>query len=192
MANDVRVRVSLDVTETPSLCNEVTDSLVEIFLTPGALYCTAVPSRVTTILGSCVAVCLWDARLRIGGVNHYLLPYQGDAAPSPRFGDAAIEQLLAEMLQLGCRAGALYAKVFGGAAVLGRATGGDPVGDQNVRVALEKLSRHGIPVIAQSTGGCAGMSIRLLTESGAVTVRRIATAAALDPAYRGQRWKRCG
>lgn len=154
--------------------SEATVVPVEVFLSPGTLYCAAAPSRVTTILGSCVALCLWDSRLRVGGINHYVLPYRCDARPSPRFGDTAIEQLLQEMAVLGCQNETLRAKLFGGAGVLGLATGGDPVGDQNVRVALAKLCQHGIPLIVRQTGGQSGMLIRLFTGSGDVMVRRVA------------------
>jgi chemotaxis protein CheD len=157
---------------TPSADAEAAPSLVEVFLPPGELHCTTVPSRVTTILGSCVAVCLWDARLRLGGINHYLLPYRHGAGPSLRFGDAAIETLLREMRRLGCRLGSLQARLFGGAAVLPLASAGDPVGDQNVRVALDELCRHGIPVMARNTGGQSGRLIRMFTGSGKVIVRR--------------------
>jgi chemotaxis protein CheD len=146
---------------------------IAIFLSPSTLYCAATPSRVTTILGSCVALCLWDPRLRLGGINHYLLPYRCGAPAGLRFGDTAIERLLEQMVRLGCQAERLQAKLFGGAAVLGLATGGDPVGDQNVRVALAKLCQHGIPLIARRTGGRSGLLIRLFTESGAVTVRPV-------------------
>lgn len=160
-----------------SAVGEARSDPVAIFLSPGTLHCAAVPSRVTTVLGSCVAVCLWDERLRLGGINHYLLPHHCAADPSLRFGDTAIERLLHEMQRLGCQPKSLQAKLFGGAAVLGLATGGDPVGDQNVRVALDKLCQHGIPVIARDTGGASGMLIRMLTESGTVTVRRVTTRA---------------
>jgi chemotaxis protein CheD len=162
---------------TPSGWAEATAGPVKVFLSPGTLYCAAEPSRVTTILGSCVSLCLWDSRLRVGGINHYLLPHRCDAGSGLRFGDIAIEQLLEEMRRLGCQAGSLRAKLFGGAAVLGLATGGDPVGDQNVRVALDKLSRYGIPMIARTTGGRSGMLIRLWTESGDVTVRHVVVGA---------------
>jgi len=162
---------------TPPPDVQPTPGLVEVFLAPGTLHCAAAPSRVTTILGSCVAVCLWDTRLRLGGINHYVLPYRRGIGPGTRFGDTAIEQLLAQMLRLGCRPESLQAKLFGGAAVLGLATGGDPVGDQNVRVALDKLSRHAIPMIARDTGGRLGRLIRLFTESGDVMVRRVAAGA---------------
>jgi chemotaxis protein CheD len=146
----------------------------EVFLTPGTLHCASVPSRVTTILGSCVAVCLWDRALRVGGMNHYVLPHRRDDSVSARFGDVAMEHLLGEMLMLGSRMPSLRAKVFGGAAVLPFATGGDPVGDRNVRVALSCLAKCGIPVIARRTGGRSGLLIRLFTDSGEVLVRRVA------------------
>jgi chemotaxis protein CheD len=166
---------------------------IEVFLAPGSLHCVAAPSRVTTILGSCVAVCLWDTRLRLCGMNHYLLPHHGGAEPSLRFGDTAIGRLLEAMARLGCQPGALQAKLFGGAAVLGLATGRDPVGDQNVRVALDMLRQCGIPLIARETGGVSGIRIRLSTESGDVMVWRVATpagdpVAACEPAALTQRW----
>jgi chemotaxis protein CheD len=150
---------------------------VDVFLPPGAVHCTSAPSRVTTILGSCVAVCLWDNVRLVGGMNHFILPYRGGNHPSPRFGDVAIARLVEEMRHLGCSLGSLRAKVFGGAAVLPIASGGDPVGDQNVRVALGLLHQHGIPVIARRTGGQTGLLIRLFTESGDVMLRRVAAAA---------------
>ena len=150
---------------------------VDVFLPPGVVHCTAVPSRVTTILGSCVAVCLWDKVRRVGGINHYILPYRRDDRPSSRFGDIAIAHLVDEMQQLGCSLGSVRAKIFGGAAVLPFASGGDPVGEQNVRVAIERLRAHGIPVVAQRTGGRSGLLIRLFTESGDVLVRRVAAVA---------------
>jgi chemotaxis protein CheD len=150
---------------------------VDVFLSPGVVHCTSVSSRVTTILGSCVAVCLWDKVRRVGGINHFILPYRRDDRPSARFGDIAIERLVQEMRQLGCNLGSMRAKVFGGAAVLPFASGGDPVGEQNVRVAIERLREHGIPVVAQRTGGRTGLVIRLFTESGDVLVRRVAAIA---------------
>jgi chemotaxis protein CheD len=154
---------------------------VEVFLAPGVVHCTSVPSRVTTILGSCVAVCLWDKVQRVGGINHFILPYRRQDRPSPRFGDVAIENLVEKMQRLGCNLDSMRAKVFGGAAVLPFASGGDPVGEQNIRMAMECLREHGIPVIAQRTGGRTGLLIRLFTESGDVLVRRVASNAVGTP-----------
>jgi chemotaxis receptor (MCP) glutamine deamidase CheD len=114
---------------TPPVVDVVALAPLEVFLSPGTLHCAAASSRVTTILGSCVAVCLWDSRQRLGGMNHFVLPRRrGDNAPSQRFGDVAIVTLVEQMLWLGCRIASLRAKLFGGAAVLPFAVGGDPVG----------------------------------------------------------------
>jgi chemotaxis protein CheD len=165
---------------TPPGGDELALAPLEVFLSPGTLHCAVAPSRVTTILGSCVAVCLWDNRERLGGMNHFVLPHRrGDDASSLRFGDVAILTLVEQMLRLGCRVASLRAKLFGGAAVLPFAAGGDPVGAQNVRLAVEKLRDHGIPVIARHTGGTSGLLIRLFTESGDVMVRRVAAGASV-------------
>lgn len=163
---------------TPRSDVEIALAPLEVFLAPGTLHCASAPSRVTTILGSCVAVCLWDRHKGLGGMNHFVLPYRrsGDDA-NLRFGDVAIATLVQQMLRLGCRTSSLRAKLFGGAAVLPFAAGGDPMGAQNVRVAVEKLRDHAIPVIARHTGGRSGLLIRLFTESGDVMVRRVAAGA---------------
>ena len=144
-----------------------------IFLPPGAICCPAEPAVVTTILGSCVAVCLWDQQRRIGGMNHFLLPRCGEAPPSPRYGDVAFSRLLAAMERLGCKPTNLRAKVFGGAAVLPFGMEADTVGAQNVSVALEALHAQGIPVLARRTGGQCGLFLRFHTALGRVMVREL-------------------
>jgi chemotaxis protein CheD len=151
-----------------------------IFLSSGTLFCAPTPSVIITVLGSCVAVCLWDAHEHVGGMNHYLLPRRMEELASPRFGDVAITQLVDGMTELGCRIGSLRAKVFGGAEVLPFGARGDTVGNQNVRIALEQLRRHGIPILTRCTGGRTGMLIRLYSETGDVAVRRVAAAHQAD------------
>ena len=72
------------------------------YLHPGQLFVSANSYAVTTILGSCVAVCLWDPVTQIGGINHFLLPtFSGEGIASPRFGNFAIKELLDQLAQLG-------------------------------------------------------------------------------------------
>ncbi|HEX6770065.1 MAG TPA: chemotaxis protein CheD, partial [Candidatus Binatia bacterium] len=72
------------------------------YLHPGQLFVAADSYAVTTILGSCVAVCLWDPVTRIGGINHFLLPtFSGQGIASPRFGNIAIKDLLDQLAELG-------------------------------------------------------------------------------------------
>jgi len=74
------------------------------FLQPGHLVIATEPMQVTTILGSCVAVCLFDTTKRIGGINHFMLPFaSGRSASSPRFGDVAMNELLNGLRNAGGR-----------------------------------------------------------------------------------------
>jgi chemotaxis receptor (MCP) glutamine deamidase CheD len=74
----------------------------KVYLLPGELHASAEQCQVTTILGSCVSVCLWDQKLRIGGMNHFLLPmWREGGGRSNRFGDLAVRELLERMLRLG-------------------------------------------------------------------------------------------
>ena len=145
-----------------------------IFLSPGTLFCAPMSSVITTVLGSCVAVCLWDGREHVGGMNHYVLPRRMEELASPHFGDVAIHQLVDGMTELGCRIGSLQAKIFGGAEVLPFGARGDTVGNQNVRIAFESLRRHCIPILTRCTGGHSGILIRLYSETGDVAVRSVA------------------
>jgi chemotaxis protein CheD len=149
-----------------------------LFLSPGTICCPTESAVVTTILGSCVAVCLFDRKRQVGGMNHFLLPRCRNAPPSPRYGDVAFSRLLEAMQRLGCEPGHLRAKVFGGAAVLPFGTQADTVGTQNVNVALELLRTHGIPVLARRTGGQSGLFLRFHTATGRVMVRELTSAVA--------------
>jgi chemotaxis protein CheD len=151
----------------------------KIFLTPGTLYCTDEPAVVTTVLGSCVAVCLWDGVKGVAGMNHYVLPHGQPGANGLRYGDVALTLLGEGMIRLGARIENLRAKVFGGAAVLPFGAAADTVGSKNVRVAIEWLKRHQIPVVARRTGGKNGLMIRLYARTGRVMVRKIPPGSSL-------------
>jgi chemotaxis protein CheD len=156
-------------------------SLPHVFLYPGTMYCTTRPSVVTTVLGSCIAVCLIDRLRQLSGINHFLLP-RGEGTSSLRHGGSAIAMLLEEMLRLGARREHIEAKVFGGAAVLPVSNSGDAVGAKNVTVALKCLRALDIEVVARRTGGKNGMLIRLFTGTGDVLVRRVASSTVEWPA----------
>jgi chemotaxis protein CheD len=149
--------------------------LPHVFLLPGGIHCATEPTLVTTVLGSCVAVCLLDRQRGLGGINHFLLPRGGGPA-NLRYGDASIDKLVEELVALGASRAALEAKLFGGAAVLHTHAPDLHVGIQNIDMALERLGAHGIPIIARRTGGTTGVAIRLFTKSGKVLVRQIASS----------------
>ena len=105
------------------------------------------------MLGSCVAVCLFDPALRAGGINHYLLPYwNGEGLASPKYANIALPKLLEKMLELGCRRQNLRAKLFGGGAVFQQIGGLFGVGERNIQFAEQYLADAGIPVVARDVG----------------------------------------
>lgn len=153
-------------------------ALPQVYLTPGKMHCTGEASVVSTVLGSCVSVCLYDPVRRISGINHFVLPASASSRRDLRHGDVAIDSLIAAMRKLRCRIEALEAKIFGGAAVLITSNPDDNVGTRNVSLAEARLAALGIPIVARRTGGKNGLAVRLFTESGEVLVKRVASPLA--------------
>ena len=144
------------------------------YLQPGQLLACLEPTTVTTILGSCVSVCLLDRRHGIGAINHYVLPrgYE-DHEQSVRCGPVAIARLIEEMRALGGGQGALQAKLFGGAWILAAPHRANHIGALNVQVARDELARAGIPIVAEDVGGDRGRKIVFHTESGIALVKKL-------------------
>lgn len=134
--------------------------------------------RLVTIgLGSCVAIAMHDARFRVAGLAHVLLPDPSmarDGSNPARFAATAVPLLLAEMQAMGAR-GAITAKIAGGAALFGSMLGavGGQVGARNVSAARAALTAAGIPLIGEEVGGNAGRSVSFDVNSGTLTVRSV-------------------
>ncbi len=154
----------------------------EITLHVGGVHASAEPTIIKTLLGSCVAVCLWDAQAGVGGMNHFLLPAAGAGATvedePTRFGAHAMDRLVGEMLKLGAAPSRFVVKVFGGASVLPIAGMSVSVPHANIEFVRGYLAREGLAVAATSVGGMLPRQVRFYTESGKVLVRRIVTPSA--------------
>jgi chemotaxis protein CheD len=148
-----------------------------VYLLPGELVAVGgeSPRTLTTILGSCVSVCLWDRRGRGGGMNHFLLPRRAADAPrSGRYGDSAVPLLVARLLALGAVRTDLRAKVFGGAHVLaGAPLGGRTLGGDNVQLALAALGEEGVQMVSEDVGGTRGRKLAFNTVDGTALVWRL-------------------
>ncbi|TBW37607.1 chemotaxis protein CheD [Siculibacillus lacustris] len=144
------------------------------FLLPGMMHCNRRRAEVSTVLGSCVAVCLTDRCRGISGINHFVLPTCDGDGTSLRYGDVSIARLVASMKRLCGTLETVEAKVFGGAEILAPlASPGIGVGARNVALALERLDQLGLPVVARRTGDVHGLLIRLHTDTGEVMVRPV-------------------
>lgn len=143
------------------------------YLHPGEMAAYATACTVTTILGSCVAACIYDLEAGIGGLTHHLLPRGPAAAPRPgRFGNLAVPRLVDRLVALGARPDALRAKLFGGACVLDVfRRSGRHLGAENVEIARAALSSLGIPVVAEDVEGRRGRRLLFQTRDGVALVR---------------------
>lgn len=153
----------------------------------GELYVAVEPAKIMTLLGSCVAICLWDSKLRIGGMNHYLLPHSADKKSKEilkcecikdyRYGCASTEALIQRLYFTGAKKGKIVAKVFGGGEVMYndglKKPLGKSIGTNNIALAEEFLKEAGIPVVAKDVGGTDARKIIFNTETGQVLVKKL-------------------
>lgn len=150
-------------------------------LLPAEYRVTADPIAIVTLLGSCVAACLFDPALGVGGMNHFMLP---DAHPSgtpnhadgsARYGAHAMELLINDLLKRGARRSRLQAKAFGGGNVL-RGFTSDPIGTRNARFVLDYLEAEGIPVLAHDLGDVHPRKVCFFPQTGRALVRHLPVA----------------
>ncbi len=142
---------------------------------------------IATLLGSCVAVCLWDPKLRLGGMNHFMLPTYEKSLTSDLdlllCGDYCMEALLNGMLVRGAQKIRLQAKAFGGGNVVATLTGMS-VGQRNADFAVDWLARESIPLVAADLEGAWSRKVILDPLTGHAYCRRGHTTRSIAEAER--------
>src|SRR5213594_2032606 len=147
----------------------------------GEVLASREPTILKTLLGSCVAVCLWDPESRVGGMNHFLLPHSLSGGGEPaRFGVHAMDLLICEMLKAGADRRRLRAKIFGGAHVLSLPEDEDSVPSQNITFAIDFVRNDGFKLTGEDLGGYQPRRVHFQTDTGRAFVQRIASAASLS------------
>ncbi|WP_431273512.1 chemoreceptor glutamine deamidase CheD [Variovorax ureilyticus] len=146
-------------------------------LLPSEYYVTTTDTVLTTVLGSCVSACLVDIDNGVAGMNHFMLPDDGDASArdqteSMRYGAYAMDVLIRELLRAGARRERLQAKVFGGGAVLANMTTLN-IGDRNADFVLRYLRAERIAVAAQDLRGPYARRVCFMPSSGKAVVRKL-------------------
>jgi len=128
-------------------------------------------------LGSCIGIALYDPELRMGSLAHTLLPtsHEGNLPPvkSAKFTDLAINYMVEELVKSGCAKERLVAKLAGGASMFDsqyRSFRGD-IGQRNVDSAKKTLAVHGIPLLAEDTGGDYGRTVEFHVSSGLMLIK---------------------
>ena len=144
-------------------------SLPKHLLYPADIFVDKDPHIVSTILGSCVSVCLYDPVLKLGSINHFVLPqWNGHDLATMKYGNLAIIRILEELLLLGCKYENIVAKMFGGAEVLTGTPTNFHIGRRNVQIALDILNEFKIPILFSNVGGNRGRKINFNTLTGEV------------------------
>lgn len=126
-------------------------------------------AQISTILGSCVAACLWDPHAGVGGMNHFLLPFGSEASVggSLRYGVHSMETLINSLLGAGAKRSDLKAKLFGGATM--SANLGN-IGRENARFAREFLKNEDIPCVAADLEGIYARRVQFRPTTGQARV----------------------
>lgn len=142
---------------------------------PGEYFVADENMVIMTVLGSCIAACLWDSRSRIGGMNHFMLPDGDLADASGRYGSYAMELLINEMLKMGARRETLQAKIFGGAQVMHNFTTMN-VGERNTNFVLNYLHTERIPIVSEDVLDIYPRKVVFFPVTGKAMVKRLAHA----------------
>lgn len=139
---------------------------------PAELFVSRNPIEITTILGTCVSVCLFDPIKVIGGINHYMLPSRnGNEKASLKYGDVSIDVLIKKMVGLGANENSIVAKVFGGLEVSDSIF---RIGSRNIELATQMLKARNIKIINMDVGGKKSRKIRFSSWNHEVVVEFLA------------------
>ncbi len=136
---------------------------------------------ISTVLGSCVSVALFDPVKKQGGMNHFLLPRYGNGEVTEksliqqefRYGLYAMEILINSLMKMGSRKNSLIAKVFGGSEMFEISSRVTNVGKQNREFALLYLENENIPVISSDLGGPLGRKILFFPKTGKILLKKL-------------------
>lgn len=131
------------------------------------------PEVLETLLGSCVAIMLYDTGKRIGGMAHSVLPETRDknVRDPGKYVNTAIPALITKMTIAGARTNKLIAKLAGGAAMF-KTDNSLNVGAKNVEMAKKLLKQYGIPLKGEDTGGNRSRVVKFYLRDGKVEIRR--------------------
>jgi chemotaxis protein CheD len=148
-------------------------------LLPGEYFVSGDDIVLSTVLGSCVAACIWDRTARVGGMNHFMLPGEARTGRGSdpiglagRYGVFAMEQLINELIKRGGRKSNLEAKVFGGGAVIKSFTALN-VGQNNADFVLDFLRVEGIRVASQDLLDVVARRVAFFPTSGRALCRKL-------------------
>ena len=152
-----------------------------VIIHPGEYYTSKEDEYIGTLLGSCVSICLYDEKNKIGGMNHFMLPGKIStndifADDNAKYGIAAINSLISEIVSKGAARKNLTSKIFGGGNIikfLNFSGKKSLIPADNVRVAKLFMEIEDIPILAMDVGEDYTRKIIFDVSSGKVYMRKI-------------------
>jgi chemotaxis protein CheD len=153
-----------------------TTGLATAKILPGEFYVTAQNEVITTVLGSCIAVCICDKQAGIGGMNHFMLPVQSgsnqsvDIGHATRYGNFAMEQMINDILRNGGAKHRLELKIFGGAKVV---KGLSNIGEKNIRFIRDYIALEELNLLAEDVGGVHPRKVIYAAKTGKVMLKKL-------------------
>jgi len=168
--------------------NRYWDSRMNLFaakILPGECYVSDHGEMIATVLGSCIAACVRDTKIGVGGMNHFMLPVQATSEMISRdslanaelcYGNWAMEFLINEILKMGGKKSRLEIKLFGGGAVLGSMSNID-VGGRNVNFVLDFIKNEGLDCVAKDLGKDYPRKVLYFPDTGSVKMKRLKVRA---------------
>jgi chemotaxis protein CheD len=140
------------------------------FLHPGYIFVSQEPHLIHTVLGSCVAVCLWDSENQFGGMGHYLYSTRFNGESNGKFGEIAVPHLLKLMLEFGSNKDKLKAHIVGGGENVNFRS---PIGSENAILAEKLMKKYQIEVLTQDVKGQFGRKVIFNSGSGEILIYKI-------------------
>ena len=154
------------------------DGVITAKVLPGEYYLTKDDEVITTVLGSCIAICIRDIKTGIGGINHFMYPISTDtvlddnALPASSFGNYAMECLFNDFIAMGGNSENLEIKMFGGGKILSSQA---YIGDENIRFAKQFLLKNKYLITAEDIGGEFSRKLTYSPKSGKAMIRKLSS-----------------
>ena len=128
---------------------------------------------VTLALGSCVALVIYDPKMKVGGLAHVMQPNSrsGEAGKPGKYADTAVPYMLRNLVNMGSSRERLVAKIAGGATMFPYADVSESIGKKNVDAVKDMLNRYGIRLIAEDTLGNVGRSVKFYVSNGKMLIK---------------------
>ena len=145
---------------------------------PGEYYVTRNEEMITTVLGSCISVCIYEQKIGLGGMNHFMLPQAAGInneaddlmSESFRYGDVAMERMINDLLRNGADKDQMWFKAFGGGQIIKQMTS---VGERNIKFLHKFMVMEGFKLAASDLGGPHPRKVNFFPKTGKVMVKKL-------------------